>query len=203
MRNILLAMCLVFLAGPNSSQAKKIKPFGAAKFIVGTVTAGGKNLKVGDALKLGDMISTGPRSIARLLLDEGVAMQLGPNSSIRLEHNKGEATTTDLLTGYVLSRLKKSGSPGDAIKYQVHTKSVSMGVRGTTFLAKQESDGRTFLCVCEGTVDAKWKNGFTSITAKHHDRPIWISENNLKADEAPMGAEHTDTDIAELDKLFQ
>jgi hypothetical protein len=77
-----------------------------------------------------------------------------------------------------------------------------MGVRGTTFFVKENDDGRSFICVCEGTVNARWVKGGEEIKAKKHDAPKWIVDGRATPVPADMGNDHTDDEIAELKKLL-
>jgi hypothetical protein len=191
----LLLFCLL----PLTAHAEA--PFGTVKLVQGEVTRKTKDLHEGDELNPGDEIVTGHRGIARLLLSQGVAMQIGPGSRVVLEKGKhGAPTTVELFKGYLLSKIRKDG---DGIKYRVRTKTASLGVRGTTFFAKQEPDGRTFVCVCEGTVVTTWDKGEKLITSKHHDAPTWVEAGNPKGVKAPMGDEHNDEEIAALAALLR
>jgi hypothetical protein len=189
---------LLFILLPIAAHAAT--PFGTVKLVQGEVTRSGKDLHEGDEVKPGDEIVTGHRGVARLLLTEGVAMQIGPGSRVVLESKKGQPTTVELFKGYLLSKIRKDG---DGIKYRVRTKTASLGVRGTTFFAKQEPDGRTFVCVCEGTVVTTWDKGEKLITSKHHDAPTWVEAGNPKGVKAPMGDEHNDEEIAALAALLR
>lgn len=195
MEKVLATVGLVFLL-PTLAVAAD---FGTVKYLIGEASRGGSTLHLGDSLKPGDEITTGPRGLVRLVLAEGVAMQIGPGSRVRLENKSGQPTTAALLKGYLLSKVKKGG---DDIKYRVRTKTASLGVRGTAFFVKEEGDGRTFFCLCEGTVVASWRKGEQLQTAKHHDHPEWLEGGNPKPDPAPMGSEHTDAEIAALTALL-
>ena len=194
MLKFLLAIAIL----PSLAYAKD--PFGTVKLVQGEVTRKGNVLQAGDSVSPGDEIVTGHRGVARVVLSEGVAMQIGPGSRVVLENTKGEPTTVELFKGYVLSKIRHDG---DAIKFRVRTKTASLGVRGTTFFAKQEADGRTFVCVCEGTVVASWDKGQKLITTKHHEAPTWVEAGNPKGAAAPMGNEHNDEEIAALEALLR
>ncbi|MGZ3684089.1 MAG: FecR family protein [Bdellovibrionota bacterium] len=201
MRGTLVALVVLFSF--STGRAAAADGFGVVKFIQGKAVVGVRALKSGDKVELNDVVTTGPKSFVRILLREGVAMNVGPDSTIHLSRLEGgEATTIDLLKGFLLSRIKKSVPAPEKVKYQVRTRTASLGVRGTTFFAKEEPDGRTFLCVCEGTVEARWAGGSKTITSKHHDTPLLISSLKSAPDAAEMGHDHDDAEIAALDKLL-
>jgi hypothetical protein len=190
-----LAACL-----PLSGRAAD---FGEVKFLKGEAVNGIRPIKLGDKVQIDDVITTGPKSFMRILLAEGAAMSIGPGSTIRITKLKAsEPTSIDLLKGMLLSKVKRS-SAESAIKFKVRTRSAAMGVRGTTFFAKEEEDGRTFLCVCEGTVETRWPKGTKIISSKHHDAPAKISALESKMAAAEMGHDHTDEEAAELEKLIR
>lgn len=173
--------------------------FGSVKLLRGKATLDGKELHEGDAVNAGEVVGTGERSMVRILLESGVAMQIGPASEVRLEEEK-KIPVADLLRGELLSSIRKGSGE---LKYRVRSKSVSMGVRGTTFFVKTSSRGRTFLCVCEGKVEVKWKGGEQVLVSKHHDAPEMIVEDQAKPEAAAMGHEHSDEDAAALGALLR
>jgi hypothetical protein len=175
---------------------------GIVNLVIGQASVSNVPLHKGDKVRVGETIDTGAKSLVRVVLTEGVAFQVGPQSSIRLEHVQGQPTTVNLLKGYVLSHVKKLSTPPKQARFRVLTKSAALGVRGTTFFAKLEKDGRTFLCVCEGTVNVTWNKGVKLITSKHHDNPIWIVPGAKIPPVAPMGWEHNDKEAGELAKLI-
>lgn len=196
------ALLVLFLAG-SAPAAFAAGDFGVVMAVSGEAVIGVKPVKVGDKVDENDVVTTGKRSYVRILLREGVAMQVGSESTMRIARREGEPTTVDLLKGFVLSRVKKSDPAAARDKFRVRTASASLGVRGTTFFTKEELDGRTFLCVCEGTVSARWTKGDRKITATHHDKPVWLRAGKAEAEPAPMGMDHDDEQIAELDKLLR
>jgi hypothetical protein len=189
----------VFLLLPALAQGADL--FGEVKEFKGDVRSNGTPVFEGSKVFIHERLTTGPKSFVRLLLPEGVAMQIGPQSSIELKRDKDKVTSLQLIKGFVLSRIRAAVAQAEKDKFRVHSKTVSMGVRGTTFFAKAEKK-KTFLCTCEGTVHVKWPKGEETITSKHHDSPKFISEDSGQTDPAPMGADHADEDAVALDKLL-
>lgn len=175
--------------------------FGVVKELKGEVSANGSPIFEGSKVFIHERLTTGPKSFVRLLLPDGVAMQVGPQSSIELKRDKDKVTSLQLIKGFVLSRIRSAVAPAEKDKFRVRTKSVSMGVRGTTFFAKAERKN-TFLCTCEGTVHVNWREGEETITSKHHDAPKFISDDKAQTEPAPMGADHSDDDAMALDKIL-
>lgn len=175
--------------------------FGVVKEYKGDVKSDGSPLFEGSKVFIHERLTTGPKSFVRLLLPDGVAMQIGPQSAIELKRDKDKVTSLRLIKGFVLSRIRSALAPAEKDKFRVHSKSVSMGVRGTTFFAKAQ-EKKTFLCTCEGTVHVKWPKGEEIITSKHHDTPKLITEGNEQTEAAPVGSDHADEDALALDKLL-
>lgn len=194
----LLALIPAFFASPLAQGADL---FGEVKQVKGDVRSNGTPLFEGSKVFIHERLTTGPKSFVRLLLPEGVAMQVGPKSSVELKRDKDEVTSLQLIKGMVLTRVRSALTPAEKDKFRVQSKSVSMGVRGTTFFAKAEKK-KTFLCTCEGTVRVKWPKGEETITSKHHDSPKLISESGAQAEAAPVGSDHVDEEALALDKLL-
>lgn len=174
--------------------------FGEVKFLKGKAWSGVSPVKVGAKVFPGDVITTGPKSFVRIVLREEAAIQIGPNSSLQVTRRE-ETTHLSLLKGFVLSTVKALKSRKKS-RFEVTTKNASLGVRGTTFFVKEESDGRTFHCVCEGTVAVHWNGGRKNVTTKHHGSPKWISSDGKSVLSAPMGRDHTDEEIEKLKQLL-
>lgn len=192
MKSLLL---FLLVAAPSTAFSQEI--FGEVKFLHGTAMVGDKMLETGMKLHVGDSVKTDPKSFARILLLDGVALQVGPATTITLEKKKN-LTRIEIASGALLTRLRKL-KPSK--KFEVKNGSTAMGVRGTTFYAEAKAK-QTFLCVCEGEVESIWPSGKKHISAKHHDHPQLISEQSAETSPAPMGSGHTDADIAELEKLL-
>ena len=103
-----------------------------------------------------------------------------------------------LLAGALLSVSRES-------RYQVRTTTATIGIRGTGFYAEAEPE-RTYFCTCYGTTDVEAAADPASretITAKHHDRPVYIVKD------APAGRgiraapfiNHTDEELALVEAL--
>jgi len=119
-----------------------------------------QKIKKGAILNIGDIVRTRKGSLAILSLEGGSKLKLNPDSAVTIKStqknneevflNKGSA-----FINVLKSKLKKSAKP----KFRLKTKTVSMGVRGTSFFA---SYGKTqnkkvrkdiWMCVNEGLVE--------------------------------------------------
>jgi hypothetical protein len=135
------------------------------------------------------------KSIIRVEGDKSFAVVRYPSGSVVL-FKKGEAKilmnrdieSISLIKGAIFVFVKKLGKAlSDQEKFTVNTPKVSMGVRGTKFLAQHDDEG-SYLCVCEGVVDARsGKNQFS--LNKGEDlwaRPGKVDEKISKANSQMM-----------------
>src|SRR5437868_4891116 len=100
--------------------------FGAVKLVQGEASYDGKALHAGDPVRAGGVVETGPRSMVRILLEAGVAMQIGPASRVELAAgDRAGPPVAEILRGALLSRIRKGGT---SVKYRVKSRSVSLGV---------------------------------------------------------------------------
>jgi hypothetical protein len=194
---------LLVLISQNSFAVGKI-PFGKVEYIHGSAKVSGNALNQGDKVFIGDEISTSEKSFVRVLLaGSTAAFQLGASSTAKLLIEDKKTNTVDLLKGFILSTVKPQSPPPEQESYRVKSKGVAMGVRGTTFFAKLNSDGSTFQCICEGHVDSSWKSGQESVVSKHHDRHQVIFPGEKDPRPMAMGDEHSDAEVAELKQLLK
>ncbi|MBK6613498.1 FecR family protein [Ottowia sp.] len=97
---------------------------------------------VGDALREGDRVLTGPRSAAAVTLTDGTILSIGPDSAVDLAQFRFEPTTQDgnvlvtllrgslrMVTG-LIAKLKPE-------QVKVTTPTTVIGVRGTDFIVEQ------------------------------------------------------------------
>ena len=174
---------------------------GEVKYVVGEVKASENDLKVGSKVYNNDLVITENASMVRLLRRDGVAMQIGANTTLRLIKEEKKILRVSLHTGSILSRLRKLAEKAATPRYEVRTKHAALGVRGTTFFVKVEKGENTFLCLCEGDVDVIRGGTSLELTAKNHDAVKTIS--TIGMDDAPnMGKDHSDKDLAALDRLL-
>ena len=113
---------------------------------VHVLSAGGdaRLAKPGDRVSPIDRISTGPASAASLVLRDGTALVLGPDSRLDLKQFHFDSTTQDggLLVSLLRGSLRMvSGLIGktnpDAVR--VDTQTATIGIRGTDFIVTADA----------------------------------------------------------------
>lgn len=124
----------------------------------GTVSADGKPLKLRSEVKIGQkIVAQGKKSFVTLSFDGESHVRLRNGEMIVQEASK-KKTLLGLLKGTLFNFVKPLAKDQ---KFEIKTKSVSMGVRGTKFMAMSGDDD--YICVCEGEVWAK----------EEKRKPIW------------------------------
>ena len=159
-------------------------------------------LSVGATFNEGDRIITHADTRLRILLPEKIAMQLGPNAEMTIVHPTPGETRVSLNQGELMSSVHHF-SATERPRFEVRTRSASMGVRGTTFFVAETPSKPTFVCICHGTVAVKTQDKETAITSEHHDAPKFVDPEKGTLIAAKAGVDHKDADAAALQKLVE
>src|SRR5882672_1442023 len=112
-------------------------------------------LNIGDAVKPGQLIVTGPDGGAMFKLADGSTFEVYANSQVRFRASQGNwADLLDVFLGNVKVHIQRMG--GRPNPNRVRTPTAVISVRGTTFHGNVEDDGdTTFVMVEEGVVDVE------------------------------------------------
>ena len=146
LRLLLLLACACPLSGPAAAAPE---PVGEAGFVRGAVTAGPEGgetrfLARGEPLFEGDVVTTGPESIAILLLADGARLTLRPDSVFVLDaydrHRKRPSAWLRLLKGGIRAASGLFAKENPETGYTLETPTAVCGIRGTDFDAR----------ICEG-----------------------------------------------------
>ena len=112
-------------------------------------------LSIGDCVKPGQMIVTGPASGAFFKLVDGSTFEVYANSHVQFRASQGNwKDLLDVWLGYVRVHIQKLG--GQPNNNRVHTPTALISVRGTIFDVTVEDNGSTTeVAVEEGLVDVE------------------------------------------------
>lgn len=122
-----------------------------------TITRSNKVIKTKDIFPA-DKITTGQNSLA-ILKGERETLKIQADSELIYQHGATtEDSTVVLNLGSIISQLYKK-------KFQVKTKGVSMGVRGTQFFTSLNSNDEILMAVNEGTVEVNDGHSTTLVGA--------------------------------------
>jgi hypothetical protein len=122
---LLLLVFTCFITQANTFKVVKLKG-------MALISKGGdlSPLKMGDKVKVGEVLLTGQKSFIRLSSTEGQVVTLGPVGKLILGVTKNEDySVLNLLKGQLRAKVKKNGK-----SFYVNSKTASVGVRGTDFL---------------------------------------------------------------------
>src|SRR6266567_6674990 len=112
-------------------------------------------LNLGDTVKPGQLIVTGPDGGAMFKLADGSTFEVYANSQVEFRASQGNWTELlDVFLGNVKVHIQRIG--GKPNPNRVRTPTAVISVRGTTFHVNVEDDGdTTFVMVEEGVVDVE------------------------------------------------
>ncbi len=168
----------------------------------GSATVNGKPAKVGTPVKPGDRVTTGPNSLAVIVVGKDAYM-LRDNSTVVLEESKSKPGVLDqvlILTGKVLSVLDRR--PVDQ-RVQFRAPNATIGIRGTGFYMEIH-EGRTYFCLCygEASIDGAGMTEPKIVKTTHHESPLWLDDRGgtMKAEKGPF-MNHMDDELIMLEKL--
>ena len=173
----------------------------------GEVTINGVPTKLGALVKAGDIIATGRRSSATIVIGKD-AFLLRENT--RIEYRPPTSSTTANLadailvtTGKMLSVFGKRGSAEAAVA--IRTKNATIGIRGTgCYVEIDDVNERTYFCLCYGSagIDGAGMTEPKVITTVHHETPVWLDDRGgvMKVESAGF-VNHTDLELIMLEKL--
>jgi hypothetical protein len=120
------------------------------------------DLNEGDSIK-----AVGPKSFVQVKLEHGEVILIKNGEFIvKGDQNiKTNSTIIQLLRGKMFIHVDKKNK--DKRKFILHTKSATMGVRGTKFFVTEDNK-QSYLCVCEGSVSIQNKS-LTRLITKGQD----------------------------------
>ncbi|TXH89782.1 MAG: hypothetical protein E6Q78_06140 [Rhodoferax sp.] len=172
----------------------------------GEVLVNDKPAAQNTTIKPGDTVQTGRNS--ELIFAVGTqAMIVRSESRLTLEAQTGSGDNAvggfitaglRLLTGKLLSVSRNS-------PMKVTTATATIGIRGTGFYVESDPE-RSYFCTCYGATEVQATDdpqSKESVTARHHDRPLYIVKdggtgNNIRS--APF-LNHTDQELALIEAI--
>lgn len=147
--------------------------------MAGEVTVNGQPAKLGDELDVGTkVVVKGEKSWVDFKFQNGHVIR-STEGELKVEDINPEKTLISLIRGKLFAYVKKLGS---AETFKVKTKRASFGVRGTKFLI-EETKQKSYLCVCEGEVEAV--RGKVKVSVKKNQDLDVKDKGALKVIDAP------------------
>ncbi|WP_420475653.1 hypothetical protein [Noviherbaspirillum sp. ST9] len=164
--------------------------------IKGTVTVDGQPASIGQQIKPGQTVTTGPESEAVFVIGKDAFLQQ-ENSEFGTTQATG-VVVLRYITGKVLSVFGKG-------RKRLETPTATIGIRGTgCFISAGQDD--TYFCLCYGTavITPKDKPRVRRwVRTKHHDSPFNIGSGKTGAAIRPAKdvVDHTDEQLVMLEEL--
>ncbi len=154
-----VVLTLATLAAAAASEAPAVLEYDVVavkrKLLLET-TDGERALEVGDHAQSGDVLRTGSRSRAELVVAEYAArFVVSSKTSFRLAHDR-PGVLLEIERGSLRAIFGKLPD-GDTRERLITTPSAVLAVRGTDYGVEVEKDGDTSIAVFEGTVEV-WDN---------------------------------------------
>ncbi|MEO8386719.1 MAG: hypothetical protein ABI583_15825 [Betaproteobacteria bacterium] len=167
----------------------------------GNVTVNGVRAEPGTVVKAGDKVSTGPNSMAVVVIGKD-GFLLRDSTSVTFQQSKskpGIVSTVLLTTGKLLSVFARRVEGELVIKVP----NASIGIRGTgCYLEAGES--RTYFCLCYGQASVTGAGMAQSkiLNTTHHENPVWLDDRGgiMKVEKAGF-VNHNDDELIMLEKL--
>ncbi|MFP3556900.1 hypothetical protein SB861_40235 [Paraburkholderia sp. SIMBA_049] len=194
----------VYAASLFGGVPRKLPPDQSVFSVDGTCTVNGKDVTTGTRIMPGDAVITGPRSQLIFVVGD-TAMLMRDNSQLQIGTSadgnaSGSAVTLVLSAGKMLSVF----APGRPVR--IDTPTALIGIRGTGLYLETDPE-QTYFCTCFGVTDVVAKDDPQSkdtVSATHHDRPLFIAGGNKTPGKAIRPApfkNHTDQELALIETL--
>jgi hypothetical protein len=153
-------------------------------------------------VRVGDRVETGKNSEVVFVVG-GHSMILRDEGRLVIEGEKKASSALlvaglRLLTGKLLTTSRSSQT-------RLTTATATMGIRGTGWYAESDPE-KTYFCTCYGLVDISANHNTQNretVSAKHHDRPLYILGKSAGARairNAPF-INHTDQELMLIETL--
>ena len=188
--------------GIFGSRPRKLPEGQSIYGLSGNVTVNDQQATLATRIQAGDTVQTAQNSEIVFVVNSH-SMILRSDSKLQIERpdNSPESLIIGglrMLSGKLLSVSRNSAM-------RVTSSTATIGIRGTGFYIESDPE-RTYFCTCYGTTEVQATNDPQSretISAKHHDRPLYIvadggSGNNIR--NAPF-VNHTDQELALIETL--
>ncbi len=167
----------------------------------GDVKVNGQPAHMKTLIRPNDTVETGKDSELVFVVG-GNSMIVRENSHLKMQGKEEKASFfiqgLRLLTGKLLSVSRSQAT-------RIQTSTATIGIRGTGYYIESDPE-QTYFCTCYGMTDVESSNDPSSrdsITATHHDKPLYILANEAPGKNVrPAGfINHTDQELMLIETL--
>lgn len=164
----------------------------------GSVFLNGQAARIGDVVKGGDAVATGPDGMAIFVMERD-AFLLRASSRVEISHGNLGVRALRLLTGRLLSVFGKG-------EKQIHLPMATIGIRGTAVYAEVQAQ-RAYFCTCYGLAEIVPLSDPAqreTVRTRHHDAPryIYAAAEEPLIRPAPV-INHSDAELVMLEALVE
>lgn len=190
--------------GIFGSRPRKLPPGQSIYGLSGQVTVNEQPATLDTRIRPGDTVQTGQNSEIVFVVNTH-SMILRGDSKLLIEPPEGNSYGESLIIAGLRMISGKLLSVSRNSPMKLTSSTATIGIRGTGFYIESEPD-RTYFCTCYGATEVEATAdpaSRESITARHHDRPVYIvtdggAGNNIR--NAPF-INHTDQELALIETL--
>lgn len=161
----------------------------------GSATVNGQPARVGTPITPRDIVATGPRSQAVIVVG-GDAFLMRESTVIELGESGGVLSRILIRTGRLLSVFAKK-------PVEIRARTATIGIRGTGAYLEVEPE-RVYFCLCygEAAVAGPGMEQPLALRTRHHESPLYLGTSGpaMRADPGPV-INHTDAELILLESL--
>jgi hypothetical protein len=141
--------------------------YALVKSINGLVTSSGKPLKIGDKVKIGQLVDASKKGSYIDLKIQGKGKMRLVSGVMRVKRIESSESVYELIKGKIFTYLKPDRKKEKRLR--IYTAEGSFAVRGTKFAVVKEKNYRSILCVCEGSVEVKNNYGASGVVFENQE----------------------------------
>lgn len=182
-----------------AAQGTPAEAEGRVVYLTGTVTVDGVPARIGQPVRSGGVVTTGPDGSCEVVFAGQNIVQLRANSIAVLTF-AGLARGIQVESGTLAAVIRGLTAQADAAPFQVDTPTAVAGVRGTALFVKVLDPGRTYLCLCNGTLTLQDNRGgnHATVTAAHHCALEYRRDGERIVTRSAPLSYHTDSEMEGL-----
>ncbi len=187
---LMLGTTLAIVCVTATARAE-VKQIGEASVVVrsvqGILDAGPRPISAKDPVYWRESIETGADSSARLTFLDETTLSTGPGSQVRLDEfvYAGSAGARKLVVSISKGVMRFVSGKMDSDAYEVRTPGAIIGVRGTAFVVRVDSNRRTEVLVERGRVRVRDVDGGGEVTCGESQATVVAPPGRSEAPSEP------------------
>ena len=149
---------------PKPEETTRLRWEGVVDYLEGRVLIDESAAEIGDSVHAGSTVATDSESLCDIVFDEQNILHIEEDTTVRIAADVGilDFRVTSGVLAAVFNRLDRLTDT----EVNVRTPTTVLGVRGTAFFVKIESEDSTYVCVCNGTVRLQDADGANELAVR-------------------------------------